>query len=146
MKLHVLLGLSVAATLAACAPTATGPARVATMTPVLQAGAAIPAGGGPRGRAELISLSNNMTRVSVTLQGLAPNSRHAGHIHMASCAQGGGVVLPLPDITAGADGNGSTMAEVETAKIPAAAYVQYHERATGDASGIGAGITCGDVR
>ena len=146
MNVRLACGLTLAALLAACAPSATGPARTISMMPVVAEGTAATVGPGVTGRAVLTSFSNGTTQVAVTLQGMAPNSRHAGHIHVGSCAQQGGVVIPLKDIAAGADGNGSMTAEVKTADIPAAAYVNYHERATGDASGIGGGISCGDIR
>lgn len=144
MKTRLMLGLPLAAALAACAPMASGPARTVTMAP---SGAL--ASGSPsaiRGTSSLTPMSDGMTRVVVTLEGLAAGARHSGHIHTGSCAQQGPVAIPLPDVVAGANGTGRAEASVETAKIPASAYVNYHQRGAGEAGGIGGGVSCGDIK
>jgi hypothetical protein len=134
----------VALALVACAPSTVGAPRTFPIGAIgtLAAGGASTASG----TASFQTLSDNTTRVSVTLTGLEPNSKHAGHIHEGACAAQGRVVVPLDDISADATGNGSMTKTVETAKIPAGGYVQYHQRASNDASGAGAGIACGDIK
>lgn len=70
------------------------------------------------------------TQVMVTLNGLAPNSAHAGHIHSGSCDNLGPVVVPLQEITADAGGTGTMTTTV--AVDPATAMngqhlVAYHQ-------------------
>ena len=98
------------------------------------------------GQASLIPSSDGKTKVTVTVTGLTANTKHIGHIHTGSCANPGPVVLPLEELSSGANGNGTISSTVETAKIPAAAYVQYHQRGKGDPAGAGAGIVCGDIK
>jgi hypothetical protein len=98
------------------------------------------------GQASLIPSSDGKTKVTVTVKGLTANTKHIGHIHTGSCANPGPVVLPLEELGSDGNGAGTVSSTVETAKIPAAAYVQYHQRGKGDPAGAGAGIVCGDIK
>jgi Cu/Zn superoxide dismutase len=67
--------------------------------------------------------------VTGRMTGLAPNSIHPMHIHKGSCANQGGVVHPLPDLKADANGDATIKAAVPGVKegIPAAGwYLNVH--------------------
>jgi CHRD domain len=98
------------------------------------------------GQATLVPSSDGKTKVVVTVTGLTATTKHIGHIHTGSCATPGPVALPLEELGSDGNGAGSVSSTVETAKIPAAAYVQYHQRGKGDPAGAGAGIVCGDIK
>jgi CHRD domain len=98
------------------------------------------------GAASLIPSSDGKTKVTVSVTGLTANTKHVGHIHTGSCATPGPVALPLEELSSDGNGAGSVSSTVETAKIPTAAYVQYHQRGKGDPAGAGAGIVCGDIK
>jgi hypothetical protein len=98
------------------------------------------------GQATLVPSSDGKTRVSVIVTGLTANTKHIGHIHTGTCANPGPVVLPLEELGSDGNGAGTVTSTVETAKIPTAAYVQYHQRGKGDPAGAGAGIVCGDIK
>lgn len=98
------------------------------------------------GQATLVPASDGKTKVVVTVTGLTANTKHIGHIHTGACANPGPVVLALEELSSDANGTGTVSSTVETAKIPAAAYVQYHQRGKGDPAGAGAGIVCGDIK
>jgi hypothetical protein len=107
------------------------------------------AGGAPstaKGRAELSLQADGKTKVVVTVSGLTANTKHIGHIHTGTCTPGGPVAILLSEISSDASGNAKAETVVDTAKIPASAYVQYHQRGAGAAEGAGAGITCGDIK
>lgn len=70
------------------------------------------------------------TEVMVTLNGLAANSAHAGHIHTGTCDNLGGVVAPLQEITAGAAGTGTmttTIAAAPATVMNGQHLVAYHQ-------------------
>ncbi len=98
------------------------------------------------GQATLVPAKDGKMTVTVTVSGLTANTKHVGHIHTGSCANPGPVALPLEELGSDGNGAGSVSSTVETAKIPAAAYVQYHQRGKGDPAGAGAGIVCGDIK
>lgn len=132
----------------ACAP-APGAAPVAGSKSATMTSLNTFANGAPStavGAASLIPGSDGKTKVSLTVTGLTANTKHVGHIHTGSCATPGPVVLPLEELASDGNGNGSVSSTVDTAKIPAAAYVQYHQRGKGDPAGAGAGIVCGDIK
>lgn len=132
----------------ACAPApSTSPvagAKSATMTSLNTFASGAPSTA--VGAASLIPSSDGKTKVTVTVTGLTANTKHIGHIHAGSCANPGPVVLPLEELSSDGNGTGNVSSTVETAKIPAAAYVQYHQRGKGDPAGAGAGIVCGDIK
>jgi CHRD domain len=98
------------------------------------------------GQATLVPAKDGKMTVTVTISGLTANTKHVGHIHTGACANPGPVALPLEELSSDASGNGTISSTVEAAKIPAAAYVQYHQRGKGDPAGAGAGIVCGDIK
>ena len=99
-----------------------------------------------RATATLTSTADSMTRVVVAFSGLQPNTKHAGHFHAGSCASQGPVVIPLSEVVADASGNGTSTTMVETTKIPALTYLNFHQRGAGETGGVGGGISCGDVK
>jgi hypothetical protein len=98
------------------------------------------------GQATIVPSSDGKTKVVVTVSGLTANTKHIGHIHTGTCAIPGPVALPLEELSSDGNGAGTVSSTVETAKIPAAAYVQYHQRGKSDPAGAGAGIVCGDIK
>ncbi len=96
------------------------------------------------GSASVTTMTDGTAKVMVSLTGMEPNSKHAMHIHVGSCANQGPVAIGLPDIAADASGKGSIEKIVDTAKIPAAAYINIHQKASD--AGVGGGIACGNVR
>jgi|AAFX01.2.fsa_nt_gi hypothetical protein len=80
--------------------------------------------------------------VTVRLQGLAPGSAHAGHVHVGSCAAQGAIRTGLEPITADAQGSGTaTTTGVPDELLVAGFYVQYHVALTPP----GDPISCGNV-
>lgn len=69
-------------------------------------------------------------KVSVSLTGFDPNTKHDGHIHVGTCEKQGGVIAPLGTITADASGAGSVDSTVTTFSFAAVSdgnhYIQYH--------------------
>ena len=98
------------------------------------------------GQATLVPAKDGKMTVTVTVSGLTTNTKHVGHIHTGACANPGPVALPLEELSSDGNGNGTISSTVEAAKIPASAYVQYHQRGKGDAAGAGGGIVCGDIK
>lgn len=89
----------------------------------------------------ILTPAGNQTEVSVTLNGLEPNTTHPGHIHQGSCDAPGSVVVPLSEITADASGAGTmtTTASVAPNTWMAGGHiVAYHGEG-------GAPIVCGDI-
>jgi hypothetical protein len=75
-----------------------------------------------------LTLSGSMLTVKLTLSGLAPNSKHAAHIHAGSCESQGAVVYALPVVAADASGNASETATIpNVSSIPSSGwYVNVH--------------------
>ena len=96
------------------------------------------------GTAEIAVLGDGTTKLTLMLSGMVAGSKHAAHIHIGSCVNQGGVAVPLPDVIAGADGSGSSEKIIQTGSIPAAAYVNVHQK--GSDEGVGGGIACGDIK
>ena len=94
---------------------------------------------GVTGEARLLQ-AGPTTTLTISLEGLAPNSAHAGHVHEGGCD--GRVLYPLATITADATGRGQATATVEAPLDPAVWWVQYHA----SDSPPGPGITCGPVQ
>jgi CHRD domain len=130
------------ALLAACAPSNTAPDRTVAFNSTDPLGKA----GVVQGNVQVIAQGDGLTRVQITLTGLTPNTRHATHIHVGSCTNQGAVVVPLTEVSADANGTGQSTTSVEAGKIPVAAYVNVHERASNDAAGVGGGIACATIK
>lgn len=74
----------------------------------------------PTGTAKLSLDADTQTlTVKISLIGLAPNSTHPAHIHSNSCTAAGpeNIKYPLTDVTAGADGQGTSVTVLQ--HIPA---------------------------
>jgi hypothetical protein len=136
----VSVGLSLAI-LAACAPMGTPAKKV-----MLASSGALSSGEASKvtGSSEIAVLGDGTTKVMLMLSGMVAGSKHAAHIHVGSCVNQGGVAVPLPDVVAGADGAGSSSKIIQTGTIPAAAYVNVHQK--GSDEGVGGGIACGDIK
>jgi hypothetical protein len=108
------------------------------------------------GNAQLILDGTNLT-VKLNVRGFDANTTHANHIHRNFCpppvgpGPEGPIVIPLTDITVGADGSGSqtTTVDLNSLRTPVTDlttgnyYVNVHIRST--AAGTGPGQTCGTV-
>jgi CHRD domain len=137
----VILGI-LAGLFVACAPAAGSNSKTVAISPIgsLSSGATSQVAG-----TATISADSPKSKVTVSLRGLEPNSKHAGHLHVGTCSAVGPVAVGLSVITADASGNGSSTTEVDTAKL-AGAYVAFHQRGPDDANGIGSFITCGEIK
>jgi CHRD domain len=94
-----------------------------------------------------LTLSGGTLTVKLTVNKLAPNSTHAVHIHLGSCASQGPVEHPLMTLTADASGNASGTTTIpNVSAIPKSGwYVNVH-RTTDMSTSIGFDpIACGDV-
>jgi hypothetical protein len=139
---YALLIMFGALAFASCAPANTGTSydvKISSTGALASAAAST-----VTGSASVVTMSDGNAKVVVKLSGMEPSSKHAMHIHVGSCANQGPVVIGLPDISADASGNGSVEKIVETAKMPAAAYINIHQKASD--AGVGGGIACGNVR
>ncbi len=87
----------------------------------------------------------SQTQVMLTLNGLAPNSAHAGHIHMGTCASLGNVVQPLPEVTADASGSGmvSETVPLDPATVLNGQHIIAYHQDPGE--NHGATIVCGSI-
>jgi hypothetical protein len=82
------------------------------------------------GTYRLEAINENQTRVTVNLQGMEPESSHAGHFHEGTCADIGPVTLPLDRIEADQNGRGSMTKTVNSSlqNIYSGDYlISYHE-------------------
>ncbi len=80
------------------------------------------------GLAEL-TVTNNQLAVTVTIKGLAPNSKHAAHIHVGSCVSQGKIVYTLNPIVVNATGDGNSTTTIDNvAAIPRSGwYINIHQ-------------------
>jgi Cu/Zn superoxide dismutase len=98
-----------------------------------------------------LSIENGKLKVTVTVSGLVPNSKHIAHIHQGTCeAQGAGVLYPLDPVVADANGKGTSTTTVDqVTSIPSSGwYINVHLGATADDLSTQTGfdpITCGNV-
>jgi hypothetical protein len=66
-----------------------------------------------------LSLTGHDLTVSIDVTGLAPNSRHAAHVHAGTCFSSGGVLYDLSPLVADAQGHASkTVVFHDVASIP----------------------------
>jgi Cu/Zn superoxide dismutase len=97
-----------------------------------------------------LSVDNKQLTVTMSLKGLAPNSKHIAHIHVGSCASQGQVIHDLNPIIADANGNAnSTTVISKVDAIPRNGwYVNIHlgdsEKALKSQTGFDP-IACGDI-
>jgi hypothetical protein len=147
MKQYSLLAVSaLALVMASCAPASSTVSNARVVELKALGKFASGADSTAKGTAELSLQADGKTKVVVTVSGLTANTKHIGHIHTGECAKPGPVAIALSELSSDAGGNARAESVVDTAKIPASAYVQYHQRGTGAAEGAGAGITCGDIK
>ena len=105
-----------------------------------------PVGGSQANGQATMTPGTSDTQVQITLNGLEPNSAHAGHIHQGTCASLGSVVVPLPEITADANGTGTATgsATVQTSTLHSGQHViSYHQSGSANP---GAPIACGEIQ
>jgi CHRD domain len=143
MNKEIVIGIGLSlAVLAACAPMGSKASKSVTLnsTGALATNEASKV----TGTAEIAVLGDGTTKVTLMLSGMVAGSKHAAHIHTGSCVNQGSVAVPLPDVVAGADGVGSSEKIIQTGLIPAAAYVNVHQK--GSDEGVGGGISCGDIK
>lgn len=57
--------------------------------------------------------SGQQTGVDVTVNGLQPNTQHVLHVHSGTCEAEGGIIIPLPDLTANASGTATATATID---------------------------------
>jgi CHRD domain len=140
MKYALLTVIALA--FASCAPANTGPSYDVKIssTGALASNAASTV----TGSATIVTMTDGTAKVVIKLSGLEAGSKHAMHIHVGSCANQGPVAIGLPDVAADANGNSTVEKIVETAKMPAAAYINIHQKASD--AGVGGGIACGNIR
>jgi hypothetical protein len=99
-------------------------------------------GNGVTGTVTIQDQAGATATVTVRLQGLAPGSQHAGHVHVGACAAQGAIRAGLNPITADAQGSGSAVTTgVPDEVLAAGFYVQYHVSLTPP----GDPISCGNV-
>lgn len=96
-------------------------------------------GTGPHGIVTFERLDNGGTKVTVSMSGLQPNSRHANDIHDGSCT--GPVLFPLQTLEADANGTALAMTDLKAEAVIGGWYVNVY---TGDAPS-GDSIACGVV-
>ena len=79
------------------------------------------------GLAELTTTDNRLT-VTVTMKGMAPNSKHAAHIHVGSCVSQGKIVYSLNPVAVDAAGDGKSTTTIDSVSaIPRSGwYINIH--------------------
>ncbi|QBD77641.1 CHRD domain-containing protein [Ktedonosporobacter rubrisoli] len=82
------------------------------------------------GKATLTSKDGKFV-LTITLDGLQPNSKHIAHIHAGSCEAQGAVLVMLNSVVANADGKGTSSTTIE--HLPSSnngMYINVHTGAT----------------
>ncbi|VVB91743.1 Plastocyanin [uncultured archaeon] len=100
------------------------------------------------GNATLNFMGPGVLQVQVTVSGLAPNSTHPEHIHAGTCEAGGGIIIPLNNLTAGADGTATNTTTINgppwLAVLSRGWFINVHQGPTMEGSGA-TSISCGDI-
>ncbi|MGE5619461.1 MAG: hypothetical protein ACM3US_09400 [Sphingomonadaceae bacterium] len=139
MRLRYLVGVLLALSLSVVFA-ATAIAQQQTVTVAIN-----PVGGsGVSGTATLTGMDGT-TQVALNVSGFQPNTSHATHFHVGTCANPGSIVIDLPTLTADANGNASATATVNASLaslMDGNHLVQTHVTS---GANFGAGIACGDV-
>ncbi len=79
----------------------------------------------------ILQVENGKPVLTITLNGLEPNSTHIAHIHSGSCAAQGPVVTKLNPVIANAQGIGTSKTTIDTApSLQNGLYVNVHGAAT----------------
>jgi CHRD domain len=93
-----------------------------------------------------LSLTGTTLTVYLSIEGLAPGSKHAAHIHSGSCARQGPVVYNLETITADANGRARVETTIKNVKgIADDWYVNVHTSNDLTTQGGFQPIACGNV-
>jgi plastocyanin len=100
------------------------------------------------GNATLSFMGPGVLQVQVMVSGLAPNSTHPEHIHAGTCEAGGGIIFPLDNLTAGADGTATSTTTINgppwLAILSRGWFINVHQGPTMEGSGA-TSISCGDI-
>ena len=102
-------------------------------------------GEGAYGRARL-SVTGTTLTVTLMMEGLAPGSKHAVHIHVGNCEKQGAVVHSLKTVVADADGHAHVVTTIQNVKaIPGNWYVNVHNGTDLTTQAGFQPIACGNV-
>jgi hypothetical protein len=117
-----------------------------TVNVTLNAAPGASTGQAAMGKATL-KLSGSTLTVTLTLSGLAPNSKHAAHIHMGNCTSQGKVLYPLTTVAADASGNATVSTTINNVTaIPSSGwYVNVHNSTELTTQAGFDPIACGNV-
>lgn len=100
------------------------------------------------GSATLNFMGPGVLQVQVTVSGIVPNSIHPEHIHAGTCEAGGGIIIPLNNLTAGADGTATSTTTINGPpwlSVPGRGwFINVHQGPTMEGSGA-TSISCGDI-
>lgn len=115
-----------------CADISNSTASTSSTATLNQASAPDQAAGG---LAEL-TITDNRLAVTVTMKGMAPNSKHAAHIHLGSCVSQGKIVYSLNPVIVNAAGDGNSTTNIDNVSaIPRGGwYINIHQGSHVDAS------------
>lgn len=95
----------------------------------------------------ILALKDRVLTVTLSLQGLAPGSTHAAHIHSGSCYRSGPVVHAFPVVTASAQGTAQVTASFNNVDtIPAYGWYIHVHYSTDLSTQTGYNpISCGNI-
>lgn len=106
----------------ACSKDTTGPAFLPRNFAIAGVG-----GNGVTGTVTITDEAGAGSTVTVTLQGMAAGSAHAGHVHRGTCGSDGAIDFGLAPIVADGAGSGSaTTSDVPDDLLGPGFYLQYH--------------------
>jgi plastocyanin len=100
------------------------------------------------GNATLNFTGPGVLQVQVTVSGLAPNSTHPEHIHAGTCGADGGIVFPLNNLTADANGtvtNTTTINGTPWLAIPSRGWFINVHQGPNMSDGGATPVACGDI-
>jgi hypothetical protein len=136
MKQTVFLSI-VALTLASCAPAARNVSSSdVAFVPARGASASLQGSGS-------IASGNGSTTLRLQFSGLPANATLGTGIYVGSCTNQGHLKIATPDITSDASGNGTLETTIMNGTLPAQAYINVHQKASG--AGYGSAIACANL-
>ncbi len=123
-----------------------GAANAATVTPSRSFAMTAQNGSGVTGTGHVITELGSFT-VSIKLTGLVPNSSHASHVHIGSCASPGGIAYALLQVIADSHGDATATTRVgEDYSLPRTGwYVNVHLGPDVAESENLPSVSCGDL-
>lgn len=127
---------------ATLSPTMTETATGTPAEPAVLIGTIEGLDGNETGGSITLTERDGATEVVVVLTGLEEGA-HANHLHAGSCAAVGGVVHPLEELEADAEGNATATSTVEATTEELSTGFYYTVHAGGD-DAAGDGIGCAD--